>query len=102
MRDGGGMKTLHKSGQTETAQNGAGRTSARWSRGWAHLALLLLAVLLALPVLTPPAIAQEPIQRRNLLDYLFGGPRYEREERYKRPPPYSRRRYERDGSIIDM
>jgi hypothetical protein len=86
------MKALHKSGQ-----NRAGRNS-----GWARLALLILAVVLALPLAAPPAAAQEPVPRRNLLDYLFGGPRYERDDRYERPPPYSRRRYDRDGSIIEM
>ncbi|EUB97110.1 protein of unknown function DUF459 [Rhizobium sp. CF080] len=86
------MKALHKSGQ-----NRAGRNS-----GWAPLALLILAVVLAMPLAAPPAAAQEPLPRRNLFDYLFGGPRYERDDRYERAPPYSRRRYDRDGSIIEM
>ncbi|TWF51910.1 hypothetical protein FHW37_1056 [Neorhizobium alkalisoli] len=53
------------------------------------------------------ATAQEMGQRRNLLDMLFGGPRYERDappqrdERYDRPERYER--YDRrDGSIVDM
>ncbi len=101
------MKALHKSGRNEASGNIAGRNGtlqnkAPRNRGWVRLALLLLAMLLALPVASPPAAAQEPVPRRNLFDYLFGGPRYERDDRYERPAPYSRRRYERDGSIIDM
>lgn len=91
------MKALHKSGQNKAGRNKAGR-----NQGWARLALFALTVLLALPAATSPAAAQEPIPRRNLFDYLFGGPRYERDDRYERPAPYSRRRYDRDGSIIEM
>jgi hypothetical protein len=55
-------------------------------------------------------MAQEMGQRRNLLDMLFGGPRYEREapqqryDRSDRPERYERYdRYDRrDGSIVDM
>lgn len=106
------MKALHKSGRKETVQNGVWRNRPRPDKGvrdwgvrnwgWVRLALLLLAVLLALPAGLSPAAAQEPIPRRNLFDYLFGGPRYERDDRYERPAPYGRRRYDRDGSIIEM
>ncbi|MDR6817003.1 hypothetical protein J2X76_002176 [Neorhizobium sp. 2083] len=96
------MKALHKSGRNEAGGNGARRNTVSRNKGSARLPLLFLAVVLALPVSTVPAAAQEPPPRRNLLDYLFGGPRYERDDRYEQPAPYGRRRYERDGSIIDM
>jgi len=84
------MKTLRNTG-------GQGR--------WARLGAALLALLLALPVLPTPAGAQEPAPRRNLFDFLFGGPRYERYERYDRYEPYERpprRRYDRRDSVIQM
>ncbi|MBP1847008.1 hypothetical protein J2046_005290 [Rhizobium petrolearium] len=63
---------------------------------------ILLALLLALPFATSPATAQEPAPRRNLFDLLFGGPRYERYERYEPYERAPRRRYNRDGSIIEV
>ncbi|WP_210056774.1 SGNH/GDSL hydrolase family protein [Neorhizobium petrolearium] len=70
--------------------------------GWARLGAILLALLLALPFATSPATAQEPAPRRNLFDLLFGGPRYERYERYEPYERAPRRRYNRDGSIIEV
>lgn len=70
--------------------------------GWARLGAVLLALLLALPFGTSPATAQEPAPRRNLFDLLFGGPRYERYERYEPYERAPRRRYNRDGSIIEV
>jgi hypothetical protein len=69
----------------------------------ARVALLLVALATALPIQPSTVAAQEPGQRRNLLDMFFGnGPRYERYPRYE--PRYDRsERYDRDnGSIIDM
>jgi len=66
------------------------------------LGAILLALLLALPFGTSPATAQEPAPRRNLFDLLFGGPRYERYERYEPYERAPRRRYNRDGSIIEV
>ncbi|WP_162894788.1 SGNH/GDSL hydrolase family protein [Rhizobium terrae] len=74
-------------------------------KSWARWGFTLLALLLALWFQPPPAVAQEPPPRRNLLDMLFGGPRYER--RYDRNDQYDpnqryERRYYRDGSIVDV
>jgi hypothetical protein len=69
---------------------------------WSKAGSLLLVFLLALP---HAAAAQERVPRRNVIDMLFGGPRYER------PPPRRwgqsdrggyERRYYRDGSIVDV
>jgi uncharacterized protein len=53
----------------------------------------------------PPVVAQERVPRRNLLDMLFGGPRYDRrsdgEDRSTRGQRYERRYY-RDGSVVDV
>ena len=60
--------------------------------------VLLLSVAICLPVLTSHAEAQEPRERRNLLEMLFGGPNLRndrlyapqrREQRMRRPPPQS-------------
>ncbi|MFB9952472.1 DUF459 domain-containing protein [Rhizobium puerariae] len=71
-------------------------------RIWARLGVFLLALVLAVPAGTPPASAQEPAPRRNLFDLLFGGPRYERYERYDPYQRAPRRRYDRNGSIVDV
>lgn len=72
-------------------------------KAWSRFGRLLLAPVLSVLVLSVPltsyeAGAQQPGERRNLLDMLFGGPRYER------PPPRRgvERRYYRDGSIVDV
>ncbi len=69
---------------------------------WSKAGALLLVFVLAVP---HPASAQERVPRRNVLEMLFGGPRYER------PPPPRwgqnerrgfERRYYRDGSVVDV
>lgn len=64
-----------------------------------RVALVFLASLLALPHM---AAAQEPLPRRNLLDMLFGGPRYERQDPRDRQGRPVERRYYSDGSIVDV
>ncbi len=74
---------------------------SRRNRAWIRAFLFLLAAVIALPVQLRPAAAQEPAPRRNIFDMLFGGPRYERYERYEPYQPRPRRRYQRDGSVIE-
>lgn len=79
---------------------------ALWNTGgqgsWARLGVAFLALMLALPVGISSATAQERAPRRNLLDLLFGGPRYERYERYEPYERAPRRRYGRNGSVIEV
>ncbi|WP_245423007.1 MULTISPECIES: DUF459 domain-containing protein [Neorhizobium] len=75
---------------------------SRQNRTWLRAFLFLLALVIALPVQLRTATAQEPAPRRNIFDMLFGGPRYERYERYEPYEPRPRRRYQRDGSVIEM
>ena len=58
--------------------------------------VLILSVVISLPMMTVQAEAQEPRERRNLLEMLFGGPNLRndrlyapprREQRMRRPPP---------------
>ncbi|WP_105383232.1 SGNH/GDSL hydrolase family protein [Neorhizobium alkalisoli] len=74
---------------------------SRRNRAWLRAFLFLLALVIALPGQLRPATAQEPAPRRNIFDMLFGGPRYERYERYEPYQPRPRRRYQRDGSVIE-
>ena len=77
-----------------------------WQKSmWMRACCLMLGLAVAIPLQPAPASAQERAPRRNLLDMLFGGPRYDRrDDRYERYDPNQRyeRRYYRDGSIVDV